>query len=192
MGTARFAVCIPADPESVRIRLTLSCSMRAAAHPLRPRFARPLPPPRNPWRGRLGAAAPCPTTRTASRFLMHRLQLGSTPCHTHSPTRTMPDPTYNPGRPPHQLQFGSTPCVVHKKFSILFVQTVLYCDQRVPDRAVPGKSEKEIRECLRGQRGHLPDDTGSKGMGLAAWNFCALFAQTHHSERSLRINWLKN
>ena len=74
---------------------------------------------------------------------------------------------------------------VHKKFSILFVQTVLYCIQRAPDRAVPGKREREIRERLRGQRCHLPDDTGSKGMGLAAWNWCAFFAQSPCFERSL-------
>ena len=60
-------------------------------------------------------------------------------------------------------QLGSTPCVVHKKFSILFVQSVLYCYQRAPDRANPGKTQKKyanvyagrdaIYQTIRGQRG---------------------------------------
>ena len=52
---------------------------------------------------------------------------------------------------------------VHKKFSILFVQSVLYCYQRAPDWADPGKIQKKyanvyagrkaIYQTIRGQRG---------------------------------------
>ncbi len=58
---------------------------------------------------------------------------------------------------------------VHKKFSILFVQSVLYYHQRAPGWADPGRIMKINTQICCGQTVHLPDDTGSKGMALAAW-----------------------
>jgi hypothetical protein len=52
--------------------------------------------------------------------------------------------------------------------------------------------QKENTHLFCGQKNHQPDDSGSTGMVLAAWNLCAKTVFTHPFERSLRINWLKN
>ena len=38
--------------------------------------------------------------------------------------------------------------------------------------------KKRNTRAFCGQRDHLPDDSGSKGMALAAWNLCAFLAYT--------------
>ena len=49
-------------------------------------------------------------------------------------------------------QFGPRPCRVHKKFSILFVQSVLYCYQRAPGWADPGRKKEKYASILRAER----------------------------------------
>ena len=108
---ARWAAARAAPTRGVvRIRRTWFLPSVPAAHPLRPRFARPPPPPRNPRRGRLG-------------------------------------------------------CRVHKKFSILFVQSVLYCDQRAPDWAAPGKIQKKYANIYAGREAIHRTKQGPWGWG---------------------------
>ena len=59
------------------------------------------------------------------------------------------------------------------KNSVYFLCKVCYTIISVRRDGQTRADEKEKTQTFCGQTDHLPDDTGSKGMALAAWNSCA-------------------
>ena len=108
-----------------------------------------------------------------------------------SPAAAGPHVFYSTVDQQNVRQFGPRPCRVHKKFSILFVQSVLYCYQRAPGWADPGRKKEKYASILRAER---PSTRRFrvKGDGTGRLEFVRFFGVHTCFERSLRINWLKN
>ena len=152
------------------------------------RARRPAPTPSNQNHAR---PQPVPDhtcfTRLNSGTISDSIGPRPVPPHPNPRLQPVPDHTCSTRLPTSTISdsIGTAPCAVHKKFSILFVQSVIYYLQRAPGWADPGRILREIRN-ICGQISHPPDDSGSMGMALAASDSCAKWFLRHLSKGVIR------
>ena len=91
------------------------------------------------------------------------------------PLLTRPLRGHPPQRGGHKNALSPRPAGFTKN-SVYFLCKVCYTIISVRRDGQTRAEKTEKRNRNAGRYDHLPDDTGSKGMALAAWNWCAFFA----------------